>query len=74
MAIKTETIEINGTSFVHTYSDEGYTISRDEIEYAEAYDPIEYSADRIYIETENLIEQPEEEIEATLDDIKTGDE
>lgn len=54
--IKTETRIINGRELTYTYSDEGYLIRQDStgIEYAEAYDPID--TDRIYTETDELIE------------------
>lgn len=48
MAIKTETVTINGTSFVRTYSDEGRAVVRDGIAYQEAIDPAEFG--RTYTE------------------------
>ena len=47
--IKTENITINGRDFIRTYSDSGYKVERDEVQYDEAIDPIEFN--RIYIET-----------------------
>lgn len=54
--IKTEIRVINGRELMYTYSDEGYLIRQDStgIEYAEAYDPL--GSDRIYTETDELIE------------------
>lgn len=47
--IITETVTINGRQFVHTYSDAGMMIERDDIEYDEAYDPADTG--RTYTET-----------------------
>ena len=56
--IITETVEINGREFTHTYSDAGmYIVNEDGIEYAEAYDPIEIP--RTYTESSNPIEEEE---------------
>lgn len=41
MSIATETVEINGTKFIRTYSTEGRYVVRDEISYGEAVDPID---------------------------------
>lgn len=70
MAIKTETVAINGRDFIHTYSDAGFYISRTEtygdesheLRYDEAYDPAELAAERVYTESEELIpvEEPTE--------------
>ena len=58
--IKTETIEVRGRQFLHTYSDSGYCIQRDGVEYDEAYDPI--GSDRTYKETSRKIDpDPEDE-------------
>lgn len=51
MAIVTKTLEINGKSFIKTYSDLGYLIhgGSPEGDYAEAIDPAELN--RTYTET-----------------------
>ena len=59
--IKREIVEIDGRKFVHTWSDDDYTIIRDGIEYDEAYDPIDTG--RIYAETTHIIETVTEDIE-----------
>ena len=48
--IKTETISINGTDYLYTYSDKGCLIERDGIQYNEAIDPID--SNRTYTETD----------------------
>lgn len=52
MAIVTKTLEINGKSFIKTYSDLGYLIhgGSPEGDYAEAIDPAELN--RTYTETD----------------------
>ena len=59
--IKTETVEINGTSYLHTYSDSGYMIEREGVQYGDAIDPID--SGRVYTETDVKIES-----EVGLDD------
>lgn len=54
--IKTEQVEINGTEFIKTYSDQGVMIEREGLVYSEAIDPI--GSGRTYIETDMPI--PEE--------------
>lgn len=46
--IITETITINDTEYLHTYSDLGYQVKRDGIQYDDAIDPID--SGRTYIE------------------------
>lgn len=46
--IITETIIINDTEYLHTYSDLGYKVERDGIQYDDAIDPID--SGRTYIE------------------------
>ena len=58
-----ENITINGREFVKNYSDSGYMIERDGVRYGEAIDPIEYSNERIYTETDELIPVPPEDLE-----------
>lgn len=70
--ITRENVTLNGRAFVHTYSDEFY-IERDGIQYAEAYDPAEYAAARVYTETAAPLEPadeptPEPDGEATAED------
>ena len=47
--IKTETITIKSRKYSKTYSDEGYMIEREGVQYSEAIDPI--TSNRGYIET-----------------------
>ena len=56
----TELIEINDTTYIRNYSDQGLFIERDGIKYAEAIDPVE--TDRIYTETEEVIPNYESEM------------
>lgn len=53
MLIK-EIVTINGIEFNHTYSDAGFYIERDGVEYSDAIDPIDI--EREYIETDRKIE------------------
>lgn len=67
--IKTETVELMGKQFLHTFSDSGFYIVRDEVKYEDAYDPI--GTGRIYTETtEEIVLPVEEDTEATIDDYK----
>lgn len=52
MLIK-EVVTINETEFNHTYSDVGFYIERDGVEYSDAIDPIDI--EREYVETDNKI-------------------
>ena len=54
-----ENITLNGREFIKTYSNEGFMIERDGVRYSEAIDPIEFT-NRIYTETDQKIESPEE--------------
>ena len=56
----TETIEINDTTYIRNYSNQGLFIERDGIKYAEAIDPM--GTDRIYTETEEVIPDYESEM------------
>lgn len=60
--IITESLTINGRDFIKTYSDAGYMIERDGVRYGEAIDPAEF--DRVYTETDELIETTDEATEA----------
>ena len=53
MLIK-EVVTINGTEFNHTYSDAGFYIERDGVEYSDDIDTIDI--EREYIETDKIIE------------------
>ncbi len=55
--IKTETVTIKGKEYSRTYSDEGYEINRDGVQYSEAIDPV--TVDREYTETNVKIEAGE---------------
>lgn len=45
----TETIEINGIQYLHNYSDAGFKVERNGIQYDDAVDPI--NSGRVYTET-----------------------
>ncbi len=60
--IMQEHFEINGRSFIRTYSDSNRFVVRDEIEYSEACDPAEF--DRQYTEGNLIPVDPESELEA----------
>lgn len=47
-----ETTTIGNNSFIRTYSDAGFMITRDGVNYEEAYDPVEFAESRIYTETD----------------------
>lgn len=53
--IKTEIVTIKGKEYSRTYSNEGYMIEREGVQYSEAIDPI--GSDRKYVETETKIEE-----------------
>lgn len=61
--IHTETYEINGRSFIRTWSDTGY-VRRDGVVYTEASDPADFG--RTYEEVDGPEEVTEEEV---VDDI-----
>ncbi len=52
--IKTEQLTINDRRFTKTYSDSGFMIERDGVQYSEAIDPTELG--RTYTETDVPIE------------------
>ena len=71
--IQTENIIINGRQLTRTYSDGGYYIQRDGVQYAEAIDPAD--SGRTYTETDVPIEgtaMTETEEKAAAYDILTG--
>lgn len=47
--IAKEIVKVGEKMFLHTWSDAGYMIIRDGIQYEEAYDPVD--SERVYIET-----------------------
>ena len=53
--LKTEVITIKGKDYSRTYSDKGYMIERDGVQYSEAIDFI--GSDREYVETNVKIEE-----------------
>ena len=59
--IKTELIMVDGRQLRRTWSDAGFMIERDGEMYSEAVDPAEF--DRVYTETDILIEVMEDNIE-----------
>ena len=59
--IQTELIMIDGRQLRRTWSDAGFMIERDGAMYSEAVDPAEF--DRVYTETDDLIEVMENDIE-----------
>ena len=59
--IKTESMNINGKSFIRTFSDSGYMVERDGVRYSEAIDPAEFN--RQYTETDEPIESDMTETE-----------
>lgn len=70
--IITENIVINGTEFVRTYSDKGYYVEREGVQYSEAIDP--FDSGREYIETDVVVENdidediPAEELKAMIEE------
>lgn len=60
MLVKT-TIEINGITYDHTYSDAGVMIEREGAHYSEAIDPL--NSGREYTETDIPVEPVEEATE-----------
>lgn len=58
MIIRVEKI-IKDKQFMRTYSDKGMMIERDNVQYSEAIDPIEFADERIYTETDIPIESEE---------------
>ena len=68
--IKTEQITINNKQFTKTYSDAGFMIERDGVQYSEAIDPSEFG--RTYTETDIPVEaeliEPQPETDLTVKD------
>ena len=68
-----ENLEISGRDFVKQYSDGGFYIERDGVQYSEAIDPSELG--RTYTETDKPIEgepQDETELKSAAYDYLTG--
>ncbi len=61
MAVIRETLTIGSKKFIRNYSDKGMMIERDNVQYSEAIDPIEFADERIYTETDIPIESEVEE-------------
>ena len=57
--VKSEVIEINGKQYRRTYSDSGYYIERDGMQFSEAVDFL--GADFVYTETDVKIEDDTEQ-------------
>ena len=57
--IQTELITVDNRQLRRTWSDAGFMIERDGALYSEAVDPVEF--DRVYIETDILIDDTEKE-------------
>lgn len=55
----TEEATIKDEKFVKNYSDAGMYIERDGVMYEEAIDPIEFANERVYTETDILINSEE---------------
>ena len=72
MSIQTETVEMDGGSFVRTWSDGGMRIERDGKTYDEAYDP--EGSGREYTETDEPVETDEPEESADADETEEVDE
>ena len=68
MAVVRENITLNNKEYVKNYSDKGYLIERDGIQYAEAIDPIEYAEERVYTETDIFIDGTDEATELDYQD------
>lgn len=70
--IKTEQLTINDRRFTKTYSDSGFMIERDGVQYSEAIDPSEYG--RTYTETDVPIEGESEDKQkaAAWDELTEG--
>lgn len=52
--LRKEVVTINEIEFNHTYSDAGFYIERDGVEYSDAIDPID--KEREYVETDRKVE------------------
>lgn len=60
--VTTSEVELpNGKHFAYSKGDNNCYIERDGVEYSEAYDPMEYWEQRVYVETDEPIEDEVEE-------------
>ena len=64
------TKEINGVMYAYTYSNSGFMIERDGVEYSEAVDPLD--SGRVYTETDEPIDTLELTTEERLQDAETA--
>ena len=76
--IKTDTLTINNTQFIRTYSDSGRYVVRDGISYDEAIDPVEFGrayteGDLISVEGNSIVDE-EETSAAQILDILLGED
>ena len=55
-----EKLTINGREFIRTYSDAGFMVEREGVQYSEAVDPAQFG--REYTETDVPIETEDEEV------------
>lgn len=62
--IKTESLVINGASFIRTYSDLGRKVERDGVLYDEAIDPV--NSGRTYTESTEMIDAEEDVTESEI--------
>ena len=67
--VKSDIIDINGTQYRKTYSDSGYYIERDGMQFSEAVDFL--GADFVYTETDVKIEDDTEQ-NTTIEDRLTA--
>jgi hypothetical protein len=59
--VTTSEVELaNGKHFAYSVGDNGNYIERDGVEYSEAYDPMEYWQERVYVETDKPIEESDD--------------
>lgn len=70
--IKTEIIDVNGKTYVRSWSDCGKILMRGENKYEEAIDPAEY--DRVYVETDEDFEVSEGSALAELVEVLQDEE
>ncbi|MBQ2348231.1 MAG: hypothetical protein II388_07695 [Clostridia bacterium] len=71
--VKSDIIDINGTQYRRTYSDSGYYIERDGMQFSEAVDFL--GADFVYTETDVKIEdEPNMTIEDRLTAVEKSSE
>lgn len=63
MAVVRKNITLNNKEYVKNYSDKGFLIERDGVQYGEAIDPIEYAEERVYTETDIFIDGTDEATE-----------